>query len=100
MVAFVLNRADLVGKNSVECLDLLETMRDLGKHVITLYPHLSDQDEKLRSAICLITEGSIMCCDYTNSGLMSRYPDFVKPCDNSCRSEIICIKTRGCTANA
>ncbi|CAM6091505.1 unnamed protein product [Calypogeia fissa] len=73
MVAFVLNRVDLVGKNSTECLNLLETMRDLGKHFITLYPQLSEQDEKLRRAICLITEGAMICCDHTSAGIVGRY---------------------------
>lgn len=72
MVAFVLNRIDLVGKNSVDCLKLLEAMRDIGKHVITLYPQLPEQDEKLRRATCLITEGAMMCCDHTDSGVVGR----------------------------
>ncbi|CAM6083436.1 unnamed protein product [Calypogeia fissa] len=73
MVAYVLERVNLVKDNSGKCLELLQTMFNLGQDMVNAYQYLPEAGDLLRRFITEITEGVLLCCRHTHSGFLKRF---------------------------
>ncbi|CAM6116013.1 unnamed protein product [Calypogeia fissa] len=73
MVAYVLERVNLVKDNSGKCLELLQTMFNLGQDMVNAYQYLPEAGYLLRSFIIEITKGVLLCCNHTQSGFLRRF---------------------------
>ncbi|CAM6103128.1 unnamed protein product [Calypogeia fissa] len=73
MVAYVLERVNLVEDNSGKCLELLQTMFNLGQDMVNAYQYLPEAGDLLRRFITEITKGVLLCCNHTHSGFLRRF---------------------------
>ncbi|CAM6112591.1 unnamed protein product [Calypogeia fissa] len=73
MVAYVLERVNLVKDNSGKCLELLQTMFNLGQDMVNAYQYLPEAGDLLRRFITEITKGVLLCGRHTHSGFFKRF---------------------------
>ncbi|XP_057835962.2 uncharacterized protein LOC131046282 [Cryptomeria japonica] len=74
MAAYALERCVTVRSNVSEVNELLEKIVDLAKDVKKLGETTPrDISERLCSAVHIIVEGTILCCEYTDQGKLQRY---------------------------
>ncbi|GLJ52029.1 hypothetical protein SUGI_1106060 [Cryptomeria japonica] len=73
MAAYALERCLTVTSNLLEYKELLEKIVHLAKDVEKLGQTIPRDNERLCCAVQVIVEGTVLCCDYSTQGKLSRY---------------------------
>eukprot|EP01018_Ginkgo_biloba_P024194 Gb_34084 [translate_table: standard] len=83
VVSSILERFEAISANNAECLQLLEAMNRLALHIKQLKDRVNLKEgmgDMIKEAVCMIVEGSIMCCTQMKS---SRFLRFLSTSTNS-----------------